>query len=238
MKTNRFTLLVLGLFVFAQGCAAKPDAAKNDWPKGIDPATLTLNTTAEPDLADDGFKSLFNGTDLTGWTVKGGQMEFKVEDGVIIGTCNPEIRMNSFLCTDKNYTDFIFTVEFKWEVEGNSGIMFRADTRETGRVFGYQSEMDPSDRAWTGGIYGEAMDGWIYPLSKEEHAEARAAVERKGEWNRMTVLAKGNFIQTWINGVPCAEAIDDSRQEGFFGLQVHQGKEGTIHWKNIKVKKL
>ncbi|MCH6255058.1 DUF1080 domain-containing protein [Puniceicoccaceae bacterium K14] len=221
------------LYTTVTACEAAP---KEEWPKGINPATLALNTTPEPNLDDETFVDIFNGTDLTGWSVKGSEMKFEVIDGEIVGTCTPDLRPNSFLSTDKSYSDFIFTAEFKWDVIGNSGIMFRADTLDSGQVFGYQSEMDPSPRAWTGGIYGEAMDGWIYPLSKEEHADARAAVENPNAWNRMTIYARGGVIKTWINGAPSARIVDYSRSEGFFGLQVHSGKKGTIRWKNIKVK--
>ena len=211
--------------------------------KGIDPTSLPLNTDIEPDLSQAGFIELFNGKDLSGWTMRGGQMIFEAKDGAIIGT-TVKGQPNSFLCTDANYSDFIFTSEFKWEVLGNSGIMFRAGTKppdEKGfeRVFGYQSEMDNKDRRYTGGIYGEAMGGWKYPLSKpKEHAAARAAIVDHMAWNRVTIYAKGNEIKTWINGVPCSNLVNDERSEGFFGLQVHSGAQGTIHWRNIKLKDL
>ncbi|MDA7882481.1 DUF1080 domain-containing protein [Akkermansiaceae bacterium] len=218
-------------------------AQKNNWPKGIDPSTLLENKDAEPDLKTDGFTSLFNGDDLSGWTIKGGKMKFEARDGSIVGTCVPG-QPNSFLCTDKSYADFVFTTEFKWEVPGNSGVMFRASTEKPNtkgfaRVFGYQSEMDNSDRRWTGGIYGEAMGGWKYPFSKPKvHDAALAAVKNLKEWNRMTISAKGNVIKTWINGVPCSHLVNDERSEGFIGLQVHGGKEGRIHWRNISIQDL
>ncbi len=232
-----FSLLLLGSCLLLPFSTLSSTEAPS-WPKGIDPATLDLNTTQEPNLDSEDFVSLFNGHDLNGWTVRGSQMKFEVIDGEIVGTCTPELKPNSFLCTDKIFSNFIFTAEFKWDIEGNSGIMFRADTKENDRVFGYQSEMDPSKRGWTGGIYGEAMDGWLYPLSKPEHDAARAALQSPNEWSRMTISAQGSTIKTWINGIPCASLIDSSRIEGFFGLQVHQGDQGTIRWRNIKVKEL
>ena len=130
--------------------------------------------------------------------------------------------------------------------------MFRADSRslEEGerpvvpdrsllQVFGYQREVETSELQWTGGIYGEAMGGWKYPLSKEEeHAKARAAVQDHKVWNRITIYAKGDYLLTWINGVPCANLTNQERSKGFFGLQVHQGKKGQIRWRNIRVKVL
>ena len=213
---------------------------KKDWPKGIDPSTLLENKDSEPDLKAAGFKDLFNGKDLAGWSVKGGKMKFEAKDGVIVGTC-VKGQPNGFLCTDKSFGDFVFTTEFKWEVTGNSGVMFRSATKEPdkkgfARVFGYQSEMDPSDRRWTGGIFGESMGGWKYPFSKPEvHDAAKAAIKDVKAWNRMTVSAKGNVIKTWINGVPCSHLVNDERSEGFIGLQVHSGKAGTIHWRKVKL---
>ncbi len=179
-------------------------------------------------------------------------MPFKVVDGEIVGTCDPDIRLNSFLCTNKNYTDFIFTAEYKWDVLSNSGVMFRADSRplEDGermvvkdrsllQVYGYQCEVETSGRQWTGGVYGEAMGGWKYPLAKEkEHETARAAVTNHQAWNRVTIYAKGDQIMTWINGIPCANLTNSERSIGFFGLQVHQGQKGQIRWRNIRLKDL
>lgn len=224
--------------------AATPTAEeKAAWPKGINPATLLVNTDSEPEITSSDFTSLYNGKDLTGWSVKGGKMLFEAQGDEIVGT-NVLDEPNGFLCTDKIYTDFIFTAEFKWEVLGNSGFMFRADTRPAPdstdeHVFGYQSEMDDQERRWTGGIYGEKMNGWIYPLSKiEGHQAARAAIQDHRTWNRVTILAQGEVIKTWINGIPCAHSIDNLRSEGFFGLQIHSGPKGTVHWRNIKVKEL
>ncbi|EDY81684.1 conserved domain protein [Verrucomicrobiia bacterium DG1235] len=246
MPTNLITpILATTLILLASTITAcHAQDTPNDWPKGIDPSTLLLNTEPEPDLSQPGFVNLFNGRDLTGWTVKGAQMPYHVDNGEIVGTCIPDLSPNAFLCTDQTYDNFIFTTEFKWDVYGNSGIMFRADTQPADangveRVFGYQSEMEATDRAWTGGIYGEVMGGWKFPLSREAgHAAARAALKGPDVWNRMTIYASGNTIRTWVNGVPCAFLVDDDRSSGFFGLQVHSGPEGTVRWRNIKVKSI
>ena len=242
MKKN--LLRIISSLLISASTVYVSAADKNpDWPKGINPETLLDNSDLEPDLNQTGFVDLFNGNDLTGWTVQGGRMLFEAQDGSILGT-QVKGQPNGFLCTDKTYTDFIFTTEFKWEVLGNSGIMFRSGLKEQAnnsskRVFGYQSEMDDKERRWTGGIYGEAMGGWKYPLSKPEaHAAARAAIKDHSSWNRMTIYAKGPLIKTWINGVPCAHLINEERSEGIFGLQVHAGARGTIHWRNLRIKEL
>lgn len=220
--------------------------------RGIDPDTLALNTVSEPKLDQPGMVNLFNGHDLSGWTIKGGPMPFVAQDGIIVGKCDPAVRLNSFLATDKTYTDFIFTAEYRWEVTSNSGIMLRAATRPLKdgeqpqledrslmRVFGLQCEIDSSPRRWTGGIYGEAMGGWKYPLSKETgHKTARAAIASQSDWNRLTIHAQGSQILTWVNGIPCANLTNNERTSGFIGLQVHRGEQGEIHWRNLRIKDL
>lgn len=255
MKIHRATTAAISALLLAGTAlhAAEPKKQKAPQkPKDVDATSLKLNTTPEPDLKQDGMVELFNGKDLTGWTVKGGLMPFVVKDGVIVGTCDPKVKLNSFLSTEKSYSDFLLTLEFKWDVPSNSGVMFRAATqplkggdrpeikeRSQQQVFGYQCEIDPSPRAWTGGIYGEAMGGWKYPLSKEpEHAAARAAVKDPKTWNRMTLQVKGDHMMSWINGVPCSDLIGNERTEGFIGLQVHQGKNGQIEFRDIRLKDL
>jgi hypothetical protein len=206
------------------------------------PAEMLLNTDPEPDLSA-GFKSLFNGKDLVGWTPRGGNNSFEAKDGLLVGTVVAD-SPSTYLCTDKaDYADFIFTCQMKWEVDGNSGVMFRARVKpgkETETVYGPQAEMEgiTGDRLWSGGIYGQSCGGMFYPLWLKEHKEARAALDRTG-WNRLTISAQGNVVKTWVNGVPVAHWVDDgSYPEGFFGLQIHKGKKGTVLWKDIRVKEL
>jgi hypothetical protein len=157
---------------------------------------------------NDGWVDLFNGKDLTGWKQLNGEAKYEVVDGVIVGTTVMNTP-NSFLCTEKNYSDFIFEVDLMVEENMNSGIQFRSESKpeyNNGRVHGYQCEVDPSARAWSGGIYDEARRGWLYTL--EQNPEAKTAL-KMGEWNRYRIECIGNSIKTWLNGVPCAHVIDD-----------------------------
>jgi hypothetical protein len=207
------------------------------------PAEMLLNTDAEPELTE-GFTSLFNGKDLSGWAAKGGTCTFKVRDGLLVGECVPGSE-STYLCTEQSdYQDFVFTCEMKWEVDCNSGVMFRAQTRHDKNgavlVFGPQAEMEgfSQDRHWSGGIYGQSCGGYFYPLWLKEHQAARAAT-RKDDWNRLTISANGNSVKTWVNGVPASHWIDDgSYPRGFFGLQIHKGAKGVVLWREIYVKQL
>ncbi len=183
---------------------------------------------------------LFNGKNLKGWVQKGGKAEYKVVDGVIVGTSILNSGGNSFLCTEKFYSDFMLEFEVKVENDLNSGVQIRSNSFPeyiNGRVHGYQCEIDPSDRAWSGGIYDEARRGWLNDLQKNK--PARKAFKRE-EWNKYRIEAVGNTIRTWINGVPAANLIDDMTATGFIGLQVHavykEEQDGLqVMWKNIRI---
>ena len=147
---------------------------------------------------------------------------------------------NSFLCTRQAYGDFILEFEFKVDEGLNSGVQFRSESLKSynnGRVHGYQFEIDPSARAWSGGVYDEARRGWLYPLTK--NPAARSAF-KSNQWNKARIEACGNVIRTWINGIPCANVWDDKTLSGFIALQVHQignkQDEGkTIAWRNLRI---
>ncbi|MEM6884067.1 MAG: DUF1080 domain-containing protein [Verrucomicrobiota bacterium] len=209
----------------------------------IPPEEALINTDPEPDLTTD-FVPLYDGTSLKGWTPKGGKCTFEPKGDTIVGTCIPG-SPSTYLMTDKSYGDFIFTVEMKWEVDGNSGVMIRAASKPGEKfetVFGPQVEMEGFEghdgkRKWSGGIYGQGYAAWIYPLWLDAHQDARAAL-KIGEWNRLTIHASGDTVKTWVNGVAAAHWVDSKFLSGQLGLQVHSGKKGTILFRNIKVKEL
>lgn len=241
--------LVLAVFgaVVAQAGTLDPAQEKfvqkyEKQPNPPKPGEMLVNTDAEPDLAK-GFVDLFNGKDLKGWTPKGGTCKFEAKDGCIVGTCVPG-SPSTYLSTDKEtYMDFVFTCEMKWEVNGNTGVMFRAvekkDKKGKSLVMGPQAEMEGfgQDRRWSGGIYGQSCGGWWYPLWLKEHKNVRGAL-KEGEWNRLTIHAKGKVVKTWLNGIPAAHWTNDTYPKGFFGLQIHAGKSGKVLWRGLKVKEL
>jgi hypothetical protein len=212
----------------------KPYLKNKRYAKAPKPPKQLANTDKEPDLKK-GFVEMFNGKDLAGWSVKGGSSKYHWENGQVVGVNDPKSKGNSFLVTDrKDYADFIFTCEFKWDVVGNSGIQFRSFLKGS-RVCGYQFEMDPSSRGWTGGIYGEAFGSWKYCLWLKAHDAARKSLKMK-DWNRVTIQAKGKELKTWLNGVGCANLINDELKKGLFGLQIHKGRTGQIRWRNVRIK--
>lgn len=190
-------------------------------------------------MAQSSWQPLFNGEDLDGWVVHNGDAEFKVENNEIVGIAKLNTP-NTFLSTENNYDDFILEFDVKVDARLNSGVQIRSLSNEeyrNGRVHGYQVEIDPSKRAWSGGIYDEARRGWLYPVTKNE---ACREAFKNGLWNHFRVEAIGNEIKTWINDVQCSNLVDDMTPEGFFGLQVHsiQDEEiegAKVRWKNIKI---
>jgi len=190
-------------------------------------------------FADTQWESLFNGKDLKGWTKLNGDADYKVEDGAIVGITKMNTP-NTFLATKKMYGDFILEFEFKVEDGLNSGVQFRSNSLkeyQNGRVHGYQFEIDPSSRAWTGGVYDEARRGWLYDLTGKPTAQKAF---KNGVWNKARIEAIGKSIRTWVNDVPCSNIIDELTASGFIALQVHaisdqKMENKTISWKNIRI---
>ncbi len=185
------------------------------------------------------WENLFNGKDFTGWKQLNGKAKYEIQNGEIVGTTVAG-EPNSFMVTAKDYGDFILELEYKVPQGMNSGIQFRslskADYKE-GRVHGYQFEVDPSDRAWTGGIYDEARRDWLYTL---EYNPAAKSAFKKEEWNKIRLECIGTSLRTWVNGVATAHVVDDVTLSGFIALQVHSiGKDEVpgkqIRWRNIRI---
>ena len=186
------------------------------------------------------WQNLFDGKTLTGWKRLAGTADYKVENGVIVGTTVMNSG-NTFLVTEKEYGDFLLELDVMIESPvSNSGIQTRShfDTEgHTGKVYGRQVEIDPSDRSWSGGIYDEARREWLYPL--DLHPQAKSAF-KVGQFNHIKVECLGNEMKTWVNDVPTAYVVDPVDPKGFIGLQVHgittKEQEGKkVYFKNIRI---
>ena len=213
--------------------------------------------------ADDGWVDLFNGKDLTGWVQHGGKAKYSVQDGVLVGATVTNTG-NSFLCTEKDYGDFILELDFKANPLLNSGVQIRSECFPVARtltiagkeikvaadrVHGYQCEidMDPvKKRWWTAGIYDEARRNWLYPGTLGGQAAAFTAqgakVSKPDEWNHLRIEAIGPAIKTYLNGALRASIVDDLTPRGLIGLQVHTiGKDTSrqgiqVQFKNVRLK--
>ena len=183
---------------------------------------------------------LFNGKDLKNWKRLGGKARFEVVDGAIRGT-SIEGTPSSFLTTKDVYRDFILELEYKVDEGTNSGIQIRSESRKDyrgGVVHGYQVEIDPSERGWSGGIFDESRRDWLYPLIYNPDARTAA---KGGDWNKVRIECFGPSIRTFVNGVACSNLWDDMTPEGFIALQVHSvngrsvfaGKQ--VWWRNIRI---
>jgi hypothetical protein len=221
---------------------------------------------ATPALAaDEGWVNLCNGKDLSNWTQRGGKAKYEIKDGAIVGSTVLNTA-NSFLCTPRDYGDFILELEFKVDPKLNSGVQFRSECFDepkvikangkeikvpAGRVHGYQFEidMDPAKkRWWSAGVYDEARRAWLYPgpLGGEGKAftDQGAKLAKQDDWNKLRIEAKGDSIKTFLNGELRANFKDSMTLKGFIALQVHgvgadKSKENiTVAWRNIRIQEL
>ena len=190
--------------------------------------------------SQQGWEVLFNGKDLKNFEKLNGDAKYEIKNNELIGTSKIGTP-NSFMATKNQYGDFILEFDVLVENGLNSGVQFRSLSTPdymNGRVHGYQCEIETSNRKWAGGVYDEARNGWLYPLTRNPKGQGAFV---PGQWNHYRIEAIGSSIRTWINEVQCANLVDDTTAKGFIAFQVHsihdESLEGkTVRWKNIKIK--
>lgn len=207
----------------------------------IKPVVLlaALCLCASGPLASGAWTALFNGQNLEGWSNPYDWGKAWVQDGQIVLQADKKF----FLVTDQRYRDFIFEAEVKMpERPSNSGFMFRCH-KERNNVYGYQAEVDPSDRQWSGGLYDEGRRGWLHPRSGDPES-ARAFVENAGgaflrdDWNRYRIHCVGPSIRIYVNDVLTTDYIDTTDREGYIAIQ-HHGEAGKIYrFRNLRIREL
>jgi hypothetical protein len=174
---------------------------------------------------------IFNGKDLTGWTIHGTE-KWYVQDGELICESGPD-KEYGYLSTTKKYKNFILDVKFKQEANGNSWVFIRS-TIEGTKISGWQVEVAPINNH-TGGIYESYGRGWmIQPKPEDEKAL------KQGEWNKMKIKVVGDEVTTWLNGKQMVYIKDEKigKGEGFIALQIHSGGGIKVRWKDMKIKEL
>lgn len=208
--------------------------------------------------APEGWVALFDGKTLDGWTAMSGEAKYTVEDGTILGT-TVKNTTNSFLCTEKTYSDFELIFEVLLHDRGlNSGCQVRSQVVDdstkrfkNGRIGGPQIEI-ASGPGYSGHCFMEAIGGWpsLYVDGKEVQGEAREARRHKhfknGQWNHFRVRIVGDRYQSWINDELVADftMLDEHKErfaEGVIGLQVHAVQDRgpfRVRWRNIYLKEI
>jgi Domain of Unknown Function (DUF1080) len=177
------------------------------------------------------FKSLFNGKDLTGWTIHGTE-KWYVENGELVCESGPD-KQYGYLSTNKSYKNFILTLNFKLEANGNSGVFIRSGIEGT-KISGWQVEVAPPN-LHTGGIYESYGRGWLIQPKPEDESMLKAT-----DWNLMLIQVKDDEVTTWLNGKQMVYLKDEKIGEGkgFIALQIHDGGGIKVRWKNIRIKQL
>jgi Domain of Unknown Function (DUF1080) len=188
---------------------------------------LALTTTSYAQR----FKKIFNGKDLTGWTINGTE-KWYVEKGELICESGPD-KKYGYLSTVKSYRNFVLTLKFKQEADGNSGVFVRSSI-EGVKISGWQVEVAPLNK-FTGGIYESYGRGWLIKPKPEDEQNLKV-----NQWNTMRIEVKDNTITSWLNGKQMVQLTDEKfgKGNGFIALQIHEGGGIKIRWKKIKIKEL
>jgi hypothetical protein len=211
--------------------------AKNTRSKHVN-AGIAKTMTLRPPSGRDGQKPpnkkyvrLFNGRDLTGWTIHGTE-KWYIRHGRLICENGPD-KEYGYLSTNKNYKNFILTLQFKQVKNGNSGVFIRSSI-EGIKISGWQVEVAPIG-LHTGGIYESYGRGWLKLPAPEDENNLRV-----GKWNKMRIKVNGDTVTSWLNGKKMVSLTDEKigKGTGFIALQIHNGGDIKIIWKNILIKEL
>jgi hypothetical protein len=223
-------------------------------------ACLITSTAVFAADVEPGYKSLFNGKDLTGW--EGNPDLWSVRDGTITGVtkADPKLTHNTFLVYTNGMVDD-FELRFSYRiVNGNSGVQYRSKVLRKGQfgpiVGGYQADFE-AGKTYSGILYEEQMRGIlaqrgqktvIKPDGEKHKVEVVGALDKSEDiqakiksedWNEYIVRAKGNHLQHFINGVQTIDVLDEqpekAAKEGILALQIHVGPPMTVQFKNIRI---
>lgn len=218
---------------------------------------VALADKQEKEKDQDAFTPIFNGKDLDGWD--GEEKLWRVEDGMLVGETtkeNPTPKNTFLIWEDGEVEDFELKFKYRYTSEkANSGIQVRSERLDGYVVRGYQPDI--ADVDWITGIHYEERGRGILARRGQRavfHADGSKDVTRfaeekdlaehingRNEWNDYHVIGLGNTITTKINGQKMHEVVDDSpkaRRSGILAFQLHAGPPMTLHFKDIKLKRL
>jgi len=217
---------------------------------------------------EEGFETIFNGKDLTGWD--GDPRLWSVKDGVIRGETTTEnpAHGNTFCVWRAGKTrDFVLKLQFRLQ-NGNSGIQYRSKEHDKWRINGYQAEVE-NNAGKVGFLYHEGGRGWLVNVgdfmiideegkktvvSKVSDVKAikEAGYYKDKDWNEYIIIAQGNFLRHYLNGYPTMALIDNDKatdpadpkdgkgsiREGVLALQIHAGPPMVVEFKDIRIRHL
>jgi hypothetical protein len=227
-------------------------------------ASLFLVAHVSSLKAEEGFTSMFDGKDLTGWD--GSPDLWSVQDGAIVGKTTPEnpAHENTFLIwTNGQPSDFEMRCSFKITAHNaksfaNSGVQYRSKVVKPSYwvVAGYQADMEVG-KNYTGGLYEEKGRGILAKRGDKVliHSDGRKEVVGKvgdfdalqddikdGDWNEYVIIAKGNHLEQFINGKEMIDVTDEQTSKaatsGVIALQLHAGGAMTVEFKDLRIKDL
>lgn len=175
--------------------------------------------------------SLFNGKDLTGWTVHGTE-KWYVKNGELVCESGPD-KAYGYLSTNKDYKNFEFSVQFLQEANGNSGVFIRSGIDGV-KINGWQVEVAPLNHS-TGGIYESYGRGWLIKPKPEDEKHLKV-----GKWNTLKIKVLNDEVTSWLNGHQMVHLKDEKigNGKGFIALQIHDGGGIKVRWKDFKLKEL
>jgi hypothetical protein len=214
--------------------------------------------------SDDGWEVLFNGRDLTGWT--GNPALWSVRDGAITGVtrADPKLTHNTFLVYQgESFGDFELMLSYRI-VNGNSGIQYRSKVESQGEfgpiVGGYQADFE-AGRTYSGILYEERGRGILANRGEKTvirqgddgktrievvgsvgESDAIQASIKPEDWNHYRIVARGNHLQHFINGLATVDVVDEqalrAATTGVLALQIHVGPPMTVQFKDIRIRRL
>ena len=207
----------------------------------------------------DGFKKIFDGKTMKNWEAD--TSHWRIENGAFVGevTKEKQLKSNTFLIyRGETPGDFEFKAEYRISPEGNSGVQYRSEMVENVPygLKGYQADIDGANR-YTGQNYEERGRGFLAMRGEQSvlkegqkptitgsvgNSDELKSKIKKDDWNQIHIIAKGNHILHYINGVLMSETTDEDatkrKMSGLIGLQVHVMPKMKVEYREIYLKKL